>query len=128
MKNYEIQSICNALSRQQEDMKLPISVAWKRRQNIAKLLQANGMIDGALRDIQKAYADEEHSDSLGNDSWQIKPEFMDEYGKQVEELLNQDTEIVIQKVPLSAIGDITVSDAQLQTLAFMISEEEENAD
>ena len=49
---------------------------------------------------------------------------MEEFRKENEDLLNQDTDISIKKVKIEDLGDVELSDDDMDTLMFMIEEEE----
>jgi len=126
MRNLEIAAIVNAYLGQKgkEGYKLPAAIAWKRRVNMDKLIKAKELIDEALRDIGKNYMDDEHSVKAENGDRQVKPEFRQEFFKAQAEILEQDTEVDIRKVTIADLGDIELSDADMDTLAFMIEEGE----
>ena len=128
MKNIDICAIVNAyMARKEavakneaEDFKLPIGVAWKRRLNIEKLIAAKTIIEKATQESMQAYMDDEHSVEAENGGREIKPEYVPEVVKIQTDLLEQETDVEIQKIDISEIGDISLSDADMDTLAFMI--------
>lgn len=121
MRNLEIMSITNAYQKTDGTLKLPVSVAWTRRVNMSKLLSARRIIEEALKEVQVKYADDEHSDpSEEGDGRTVKPEYMAEFAKDQSEILLQETDVDIKKVPVEALGDIVLTDTQMDTLAFMI--------
>lgn len=125
MKNIEIVGIVNAFAANKDSsMKLPASVAWKRRLNMKTLTEAKAVIDEALQEIGKRYADDEHSVEGENGQRNVKPEYMADYAKETGEILVQETDVTIRKIKIEDIGDITLSDADMDTLAFMIEEGE----
>lgn len=132
MKNIDILAIVNAytarkeavIKKEAEDFKLPVAVAWKRRLNMEKLIAAKNIIDKATRESMQEFLDDEHSTANADGSRQIKPEYMQEVMRIQSELLEQETDVDIQKIGLSEIGDIALSDSDLDTLAFMIREGE----
>ena len=125
MQNLEIMAIVNAYTAQKgkDGARLPAAVAWKRRVNIDKLFQAKKLIDDALRDISAKYADDEHSEADG-DTRKVKPEYMAEFVKEQGEILAQETDVDVKKVKIEELGDIALSDEEMDTLAFMIEEGE----
>ena len=123
MKNLEIVAIVNAFMAQKqkgEGIKLPAAIAWKRRLNLDKLFKAKGVIDEALKEVGQRFSDDEHSEATEDGNRKIKPAFMQEFVTAQGEILTQDTPVDIQKVPIDAIGDVELSDADMDTLAFMI--------
>lgn len=127
MKNYEIVSIVNAFEKLKKSDEigplLPASVAWKRRLNLRKLLEANSVISEALDDVSERFFDDDHSTKdPDSDLRRVKPEFLEEFAKLRAEVLEQETELEIKKVKIKEIGDIVISDSDMDTLAFMIEE------
>ena len=123
MKNIEIASIVNIYQSGEGEIKLPAAVAWKRRLNMVKLIEAKHIIDDAIREISERYSDDEHSVADG-DGRKVKPEYIADFGKEKADILTQETDIDIKKVPIEALGDIELTDTQLNTIAFMIEEGE----
>lgn len=127
MKNYEIVTIINAFDRLKNSNEsgplLPASVAWKRRLNLTKLLDANRVISEALNEVSDKFADDAHSyDDKEKNARLVKPEFMNEFARLRTEILEQETDVDIKKVKIEEIGDIVLSEADMDTLAFMIEE------
>lgn len=125
MQNLEIVGIVNAYTAQKgkDGVRLPVAVAWKRRVNLDKLFQAKRVIDEALREINERYADDEHS--VEEDGFRkVKPEYMADFAREQGEILAQDTEVDVRKVKIEDLGNVELTDADMDTLAFMIEEGE----
>jgi hypothetical protein len=121
MKNSEIIRITNAYQMTDKNLKLPVSVAWKRRLNLQKLMEARKLIDEVIREMTTEYLDDEHSVPTGNDLREIKPEYMDEYGKKIMEIHEQDTPVDIQKIAsIEELGNVSISDNEMDTILFMV--------
>lgn len=131
MKNAEITAITNIYTARKgkggDKLRLPAAVAWKRRVNMDKLFKARVLIDEAMQEISDKYADDEHSkevtDESGEKSRVVRDEYLAEYGKAQMEILSQDTDIDVKKIKIEELGDLILSDEDLDTLAFMIEEE-----
>ena len=124
MKNIEIVTIVNAYTEQKADgrgMKLPAKTAWTRRVNMDRLFRAKGIIDEALKEISDRYADDEHSTETDGKRV-VKPEYIPQYAKEQSEILLQDTDVDIRKVTVEDLGDIELTDADMDTLAFMLDD------
>ncbi len=127
MKNYEIAAIVNAFEKLKTSNEtgplLPASIAWKRRLNLSKLLEANRVINEALDEVSTKFSDDEHS-TFDEEKGQrlVKPEFLTEFAKLRTEILDQDTDVDIKKIKIEEIGDTLLSEADMDTLAFMIEE------
>ena len=121
MKNIEIVSIVTAYQRG-TSLKLPAAVAWKRRVNMDKLFRAKKLIDEALQEARQPYLDDEHSTEVEGGNRQVKPEYIAEFVKAQNEILMQDTDVDIKKVRIEDIRDIEISDADMDTIAFMLED------
>lgn len=129
MKNYDIINISNAYQNTDGKLKLPVSVAWKRRLNFKKIMEARRVIDETIREIGQEFLDDEHSFPAEGDRREIKPEYRDEYVKRVREIEEQDTPIDILKIDsIDELGDIDISDVELDTIVFMVNIEQEESD
>ena len=136
MQNLEIMGIVNAYMAKKEqdakdrkegmyvdEMKLPAAVAWKRRVNMDKLFKAKALIDDAMKELSEKYADDEHSVEGENGVRRVKEEYLPEYLKAQGEILAQDTELDIRKVKIEDLGEIELSDSDMDTIGFMIEGE-----
>lgn len=136
MQNLEIMGIVNAYMAKKEqdakdrkegmyvdEMKLPAAVAWKRRVNMDKLFKAKALIDDAMKELSEKYADDEHSVEGENGVRRVKEEYLPEYMKAQGEILAQDTELDIRKVKIEDLGEIELSDSDMDTIGFMIEGE-----
>ena len=120
MENREIKRIAVAFANSDRDLKLPVKVSWKRRVNRKRIADACQIIDEALRDLANRYADEEHSYMDENKRRRVKEEFMKEYIAAVEEIMAQEQDVNIDTVKLEDMGDIEITDSDMDTLEFMI--------
>ena len=136
MQNLEIMGIVNAYMAKKEqdakdrkegvyvdEMKLPAAVAWKRRVNMDKLFKAKALIDDAMKELSEKYADDEHSVEGENGVRRVKEEYLPEYLKAQGEIMAQDTELDIRKVKIEDLGEIELSDSDMDTIGFMIEGE-----
>ena len=121
MRNIEIVSIITAYQKG-TSLKLPAAVAWKRRGNLDKLVQAKKLIDEALQEARQPYLDDEHSTEVEGGNRQVKPEYIDEFVSAQNEILMQDTDVDIKKVKIEDVGEIEISDADMDTIAFMLED------
>ena len=136
MKNSDILFIVNsyyALKNKEAEGKvkvtdLPASVAWKRRLNFKDLIKASETIHEALREVDDKFADDEHSEPKTFDGKELKvvrSEYIEEYSKAQTEILSQDTDVTIRKFKIEELEGKDLSDEMLDTLMFMIEEEDD---
>lgn len=121
MKNIDIVTIVNAYQNTDGTLTLPAKIAWTRRVNFRKLIEAKSIIDEALQDIQKEYADDTHSEE-SEEGRVVKPQYRAGFAKAQADVLTQETDVDIKKVTIEELGDITLTDKQMDTIAFMIEE------
>lgn len=124
MQNLEIVAIVKAYVEQKKekrDIALPARVAWARHLNIDRLIKAKSVIDSAIGEVEQRYMDDAHSYADG-DLRQIKPEYAPELVKARMSILVQDTPVEIQTVSVSEIASLTLTDADMETLGFMLTE------
>lgn len=121
LKNSEIVRIVTAYQKG-TDLKLPPVLAWKRRLNMKELVRVKGIVDEALAEARRGFLDAEHAKDLGNGSWEILPEFQEQFILAQEEILGQETDVNVEvvKINLSDLGKDGISDSDLETLAFMV--------
>ena len=121
MKNIDILTIVTAFQKTDGTLTLPAKIAWTRRVNYKKLMEAKTIIDEAMQEIQSKYADDEHSSEKDGQRL-VKPQYMAEFSKEQADILLQETDVDIKMIPIEDLGDIALSDKQMDTIAFMISE------
>lgn len=133
MKNIEIVQILDVYSaskadnKKVEELRLPAAVAWKRRVNLKRLIQAREVIDEALREIDQKYVDDQHSEEVpaadGNRARAVKKEFLGEYMRERTDILMQDTDVAISTIKIGDLDGLSLSESDMDTIAFMIEEE-----
>ena len=52
----------------------------------------------------------------------IKPEYVADFRREQAEIMEQDTEVEIRKVSIQELGNIELSDADMDTIAFMLED------
>lgn len=106
MKNAEIIQLLNGLDRL-SDVELPVKIAYGIKKNVKKLMAEYQDYDDQRRALIKKHNNDEKSK---------------DYGKELRELLDIETDIEFYKVPESAFesGDFNITPQQLGTIDFMI--------
>ena len=139
MLNIEIMAIVNTYTAKKEaadrarqdgkepaELRLPAAVAWKRRMNMDRLFHAKGLIDEAMRELQKEYTSPDKSDECetekGEMARRIKKELISEFVKAQEDILNQDTPVQIAKIRIEELEGLSLTESDMDTMAFMIEE------
>lgn len=132
IKNVKIMAILEAWEKQKKSAEdggrlpgitLPAKIAWTRRVNLERLSDARGLIQKALAEIQQDYADDTHSEPAGeNGERRVKNEFVGEFLRAQAEILAQETDVQIKMVSIDDLASLDLTEADLDTLAFMIEE------
>lgn len=114
---------------------------WAFRVNLKKIEEIAKMYDEELKEIQSNYSDDEHSveevlkddkgnpqkDNNGEDikTRTVKPEYLEKYQSEYQELLLQENEVNFKVVDIEDIEDANPDFADLEMLSFMINEGDE---
>ena len=138
MKNYEIVNLVRTYvavrNAKTEEVKLPAAVAWKKRLNFDKLSHANELIAEAQKEINERYSDDEHSTEVEvaykdedgmtkkRTERRVMDEFVTEFEKELKTLFDQETDVDIKKVKIDDLKGVDLTDADMDTLWFMIEE------
>ncbi len=122
MLNKEIVAIIDAINNSDHSVKFPVAVAWKRRLNKKALMDADAVIEEALNELKSDFSDDERSTADG-DKRMVKPEFMNDFIKRYNEIMAQETDVKIQKIKLSELDGLNLSDKDMDSLEFMIEDE-----
>ena len=121
--NLEIMAITNEYKKG-TSFKLPAAIAWKRRVNMDKMFKARALIEEALTEVRMPYLSDDKSTPTEDGGRQILPEFVAEYSKAQNDILSQKTDVDIKTISIDDLGDVELSDADMDTLAFMIKDGE----
>ena len=136
LNNFEVQKLVDLLSAQdsiinnRSENKIPIALLWNIDKNYEKLSKINNQIQSMRGKIEQEYISDEFSydncDENGNViGRQIKPEYMGEFARKINELLSIDNEVDIATIPLSKIEELAVDGYTLQCIKFMIEDDTE---
>ena len=91
-----------------------------------KLVSLNEDINEKLGEIEKPYADDEHSEVDPKDgARKIKPDFIVEFTAKRNELFALDNELEIDTATIDEIGAEKISPNVLNLLSFMLDEDED---
>ena len=141
LTNIDIANILNYVNSENSiakntSMKFAIEFAWKFRKNIKKLTDAHEVFAKLQEEIMQSYSTDEYSTKNENGERFVKPEYMDEYSKKLNELFMQTNEIdidivKIEKIAIGGVDKIELSIPELEAISFMIDDslyEVENVD
>ena len=137
LSNYEIEYIFNKLNvpdnflrTTDDNKKLPIKILWKIYNNLEALEKIFAKIDKEKMNINDSYSTDEKSSFVVNEETgetlrQVKQEYLEQYKKDVNELMGIENELIIDTIPLSWIENINMLPSDFESIRFMI--EDDNA-
>lgn len=104
-------------------LKLPVSVSFKIA-NFTKKADPELKTFSEIRDNKIKELGELKKDEDGNETtdYEVKKENVDQYKKEIEELLDQDVDLYVPEINLSELGDLKIEPAILANLDWLIKE------
>jgi hypothetical protein len=110
-----------------EPIEFSLSFAWKLRKNIKNVINPLYVdIQEKRRDIDKKYSDPKYSETKETDKngnvigFDIKPEYIDDYRKEVNEFMGLKNEIEIDVATIDEVGVDKISIDILDAVGFML--------
>ena len=114
-------------------MKFAMEFAWKFRKNVKKLTDAYEIFTKMQEEIMQSYSTDEYSIENENGERFVKPEYIEEYSKKLNELYAQTNEINIdmvkvEKICVGGMDKLELSIPELEAISFMIDDSFEEED
>lgn len=108
-------------------MKFAMEFAWKFRKNIRKLTDAYEEFMKLQEELRNGYSTDEYSTESENGERFVKPEFIEEYSKKLNELFVQTNEIdidmvKIEKIAIGGMDKLELSIPDMEAISFMIDD------
>ena len=123
LTNLEISNILSAYNANlKSEMKLPISIAWKRKKNIKKLQSIWEAADEMIKELKDKYFVDGNTFKDEKGRVCLKEEHTAELLNEQNEIMKQENEIEIATVKIEELGDISLTDLDMETISFMIEE------
>ena len=130
LTNYDIITIINGTQKElfsDKTGEFNLKFAWKLNKNIKKLIQLSELINEKMQEIERQYADDEHSfidkDDNNNEIRKVKDEYAVEFTQKRNEVLALENEVDIEECSIDDIGVDKISPAVLSVIEFMLKEE-----
>ena len=133
--NYEIDSIVknldspdSILSTDDPERRLPISALWVMETNLDKMRDIARKIAKERERIEIPFSDDEHSSLVeeeGQTVRKIKDEYVEDFQKQITELLNIQNEIEIGLVDVNILERFSVTPRDFRSIKFMLTNPKE---
>ena len=133
LKNIEIETIVNSLDsstsiRNSSDpaKKLPIKLLWKIEKNYKTLRSLVDQLHAMRDTIVSKYSTDEKSveETLesGETIRKVKPEFLDEWRTELEELAQVENDVEIDTISITEIENLDMVPGDFATIKFMVEE------
>lgn len=106
--------------------KLPIKVQWGMKKNIDTLLDIRKTYSDFYEKIQQKYADDEYSSDVeenGEIKRIVKEEYLEDFNKELMDIVNTETEGKIVQFNIDEFGDIEIDAKDMSVLSFFIIDE-----
>lgn len=103
--------------------KLPIKVQWGMKKNIDTLLDIRKTYSDFYEKIQQKYADDEYSSDVeenGEIKRIVKEEYLEDFNKELMDIVNTETEVKIVQFNIDEFGDIEIDAKDMSVLSFFI--------
>lgn len=103
--------------------KLPIKVQWGMKKNIDTLLDIRKTYSDFYEKIQQKYADDEYSSDVeenGEIKRIVKEEYLEDFNKELMDIVNTETEVKIVQFDIDEFGDIEIDAKDMSVLSFFI--------
>lgn len=133
--NYEIDAIVrnldspdSILSTDDPEKRLPISALWIMETNLDKMRDIARKIAKEREKIEMPFSDDEHSEVFeenGQTVRRIKSQYMEDFQKQMAELLDIQNEIEISLVDVNVLERFSVTPRDFRSIKFMLINPEE---
>ena len=133
--NYEIDSIVknldspdSILCTDNPERRLPISALWVMETNLDKMRDIARKIAKEREKIEMPFADDEHSSLVeenGQMTRKIKDQYVEEFQKQIVELLDIQNEIEIGLVDVNVLERFSVTPRDFRSIKFMLENPKE---
>lgn len=115
------------------DSKFPIKLQWNMKKNKEKFKDIRNTYNEFYKKIQEKYSADKYSEEIqekdGSVSRVVKNEYIDDFNKELNELLLTENEIPLYQFCIDEFGDINVDSNDIDMLSFFIindTEEETN--
>jgi hypothetical protein len=103
---------------------LPISAALKWNKNVKEIDEVLKVFNERREALFNEWAEEGEADEEGKAPGKVIPkEKMEEFGKLVQELIEEEVELNIQKVDVTTLGNLTMKPAVLAQLEWIFKTE-----
>jgi len=127
LTNFEVLNIVAGIQQEifaNKESEFSLKFAWKLRKNTKILANLNEAINEKLAELERPYADDEHSEAAEDGNRQIKQEYALEFAQKRNELYALENEVEINMATVDEIGAEKISPNVLNLLSFMLEDDE----
>lgn len=139
LRNFEVEGILNVLEQKDSILytndpskKLPITILWDMDENVEKLRSISTRIKKKREEIEREYADDEHSfNETAEDGTvvrKVSDKYLVEFGKKISELMTIENEIDIKTIDVEVLENYDFIPSDYRSIRFMLEKKEDEKD
>ena len=101
----------------------PLSFLWKLNKNLTKLEDNYNVLLSLTDKIKKKYANEKYAEKVdGEDSWQVKSEFLSDFQEEMNKCYEIEEEYDIDSIKIDEIKEYKMTLPEFNSISFMIED------
>ena len=126
--NLQLEAIVNGLQKKDSiinntEREYPLSFLWKLNKNLTKLEDNYNVLLSLTDKIKKKYANEKYAEKVdGEDSWQVKQEFLSDFQDEMNKCYEIEEEYDIDSIKIDEIKEYKMTLPEFNSISFMIED------
>ena len=126
--NLQLEAIVNGLQKKDSiinntEREYPLSFLWKLNKNLTKLEDNYNVLLSLTDKIKKKYANEKYAEQVdGEDSWQVKQEFLSDFQDEMNKCYEIEEEYDIDSIKIDEIKEYKMTLPEFNSISFMIED------
>ena len=126
--NLQLETIVKGLQKEDSiinntEREYPLSFLWKLNKNLTKLEDNYNVLLSLTDKIKKKYANEKYAEKVdGEDSWQVKQEFLSDFQEEMNKCYEIEEEYDIDSIKIDEIKEYKMTLPEFNSISFMIED------
>ena len=126
--NLQLETIVKGLQKEDSiinntEREYPLSFLWKLNKNLTKLEDNYNVLLSLTDKIKKKYANEKYAEKVdGEDSWQVKQEFLSDFQDEMNKCYEIEEEYDIDSIKINEIKEYKMTLPEFNSISFMIED------
>ena len=126
--NLQLETIVKGLQKKDSiinntEREYPLSFLWKLNKNLTKLEDNYNVLLSLTDKIKKKYANEKYAEKVdGEDSWQVKQEFLSDFQDEMNKCYEIEEEYDIDSIKIDEIKEYKMTLPEFNSISFMIED------